>query len=147
MKNRKNERETSCFNFKPRNQIPEFFQIYSIHNSCDPCDPQEFCSQTLTMNSLSQHTKIHKFVTTITFTKLIYESKVIMYRSRYPEVFCKKGVLRNFIKFTRKHPCRSNYFNKVVSLHPVPLLKRHSGTDAFKNMFFMQDLRATTSKQ
>ena len=144
MKNRKKERETSCFNFKPRNQIPDFFQIYCIQNSCDP---QEFCYQTLTINSLPQHNKIHKLVTFMTFAKSIYESKVIMYRSSYPEVFCKKGVGRNFIKYTRKHPCRSNFFNKVVSLHPVTLLKRHSGTGVFKNMFFVQDLRATTSKQ
>ena len=73
----------------------------------------------------------------MTFAKSIYESKVIMYRSSYPEVFCKKGVGRNFIKYTRKHPCRSNFFNKVVSLHPVTLLKRHSGTGVFENMFFV----------
>ena len=29
------------------------------------------------------------------------------------EVFCKKGVLRNFVKFTRKHLCQS-FFNKVT---------------------------------
>ena len=28
-------------------------------------------------------------------------------RSSRPEVFCKKGVLRNFTKFTRKHLCQS----------------------------------------
>ena len=28
-----------------------------------------------------------------------------MRRSSRPEVFCKKGVLRNFIKFTGKHLC------------------------------------------
>ena len=35
-------------------------------------------------------------------------------RSSSPEVFCKKGVLRNFEKFTRKHLCQSLYFNKVA---------------------------------
>ena len=33
-----------------------------------------------------------------------------------PEVFCEKGVLRNFPKFTEKHLCRSLYFNKVAGL-------------------------------
>ena len=33
-----------------------------------------------------------------------------------PEVFCKKGVLRNFAKFTVKHLCQSLLFNKVESL-------------------------------
>ena len=28
-----------------------------------------------------------------------------------PEVFCRKGVLRNFAKFTGKHPCQSLFFN------------------------------------
>ena len=35
-------------------------------------------------------------------------------RSSRPEVFCKKGVLRNFSKFTGKHLCLSLFFNKVA---------------------------------
>ena len=34
-------------------------------------------------------------------------------KSSRPVVFCKKGVLRSFTKFTGKHLCRSLYFNKV----------------------------------
>ena len=34
-------------------------------------------------------------------------------RSSRPEVFCKKGVLRNFAKFTGKHLCQSLFFSKV----------------------------------
>ena len=30
-----------------------------------------------------------------------------------PEVFCKKGVFKNFAKFTGKHVCQSLFFNKV----------------------------------
>ena len=37
-----------------------------------------------------------------------------MDRSSRPEVFCKKGVLRNFVKFTGKHMCQSLFFNKVA---------------------------------
>ena len=33
-----------------------------------------------------------------------------------PEVFCKKGVLRNFAKFTGKHLRQSLFFNKVADL-------------------------------
>ena len=36
--------------------------------------------------------------------------------SSRPEVLCKKGVLRNFAKFTGKHLCQSLFFNKVASL-------------------------------
>ena len=37
-------------------------------------------------------------------------------RSSRPEVFCKKGILKNFVKFTRKHLCRSLIFIKVAGL-------------------------------
>ena len=37
-------------------------------------------------------------------------------RSSRPVVFCKKGVLRNFTKFTGKHLCQSLFFNKVSFL-------------------------------
>ena len=35
-----------------------------------------------------------------------------IFRSTRPEVFCKKGVLRNFAKFTGKHLCQSLFFSK-----------------------------------
>ena len=31
-----------------------------------------------------------------------------------PKVFCKEGVLINFVKFTGKHLCQSFFFNKVA---------------------------------
>ena len=36
------------------------------------------------------------------------------YRSSHPEVFCEKGVLINFAKFTGKHLRQSLFFNKVA---------------------------------
>ena len=45
-------------------------------------------------------------------------------RSSRPGVFCKKGVLRNFAKFTGKHLCWSLFFNKVPRLRPATLLKK-----------------------
>ena len=38
------------------------------------------------------------------------------FRSSCPEVFCKKGLLRNVTKFTGKHLCQSLFFNKVTLL-------------------------------
>ena len=35
-------------------------------------------------------------------------------RSSRPEVFSKKGVLRNFTKFTVKHQCQDLLFNEVA---------------------------------
>ena len=43
-----------------------------------------------------------------------------------PEVFCKKGFLRNFAKFSGKHLCQSLFFNKVKTL-----LKKGSDTGVF----------------
>ena len=34
-------------------------------------------------------------------------------RSSRPEVYCKKGALKNFAKLTRKHLCQSLFLNKV----------------------------------
>ena len=45
-------------------------------------------------------------------------------RSSRSEVFCKKGVVRNFTKFTAKHLCESLVFNKVASLRPATLFKK-----------------------
>ena len=46
------------------------------------------------------------------------------YRGTHAEVFCNKGVLRNFAKFTGKHLCESLVFNKVAGLRPTLLKKR-----------------------
>ena len=41
------------------------------------------------------------------------------YRSRHPEMFCKKGVLRNSTKFTGKHLRQGLFLNKVAGLTQV----------------------------
>ena len=41
------------------------------------------------------------------------------YKSSRPEVFCKKGIFRNFAKFTGKQLCQSLFFNKVAGLRPA----------------------------
>ena len=37
-------------------------------------------------------------------------------RSSRPELFCKKGDLKNFTKFTGKNLCQSLFFNNVAGL-------------------------------
>ena len=53
-------------------------------------------------------------------------------RSSCPEVFCKKGVLRNFGKFTGKHQCQSLFFNKVAGLRPATLLEKRPWHRCFR---------------
>ena len=53
--------------------------------------------------------------------------KLFLFRSSHPEVFYKKGVLRNFEKFTGRHLCQSLVLNKVAGLRAATLLKRNYG--------------------
>ena len=74
---------------------------------------------------------------------LMVVSKLSLARSRRPEVFCKKDVLRNFAKFTGKHLCQSLFFNKVAEPSPCNFntkrLQRRrfcEFCETFKNTFF-----------
>ena len=60
--------------------------------------------------------------------KLLY---IAMVRSSLPEVFCKKGDLRNFVKCTEKHLCQSLFFNKVADLNPAILFKKRDWHKCF----------------
>ena len=48
-------------------------------------------------------------------TKLQTTATAEQLQKQPPEVFCKKGVLRNFTKFTGKHLCQSLFFNVRLS--------------------------------
>ena len=48
---------------------------------------------------------------------------IVKNRSSHPRCSVKKGVLRNFAKFTGKHLCQSLFFNKVSGLRPTELLQ------------------------
>ena len=71
------------------------------------------------------------------------------YGSSRPEEFCKKGILKNFAKFTGKQLCQSLLFNKAAGLKPAILLKRKlwhrcflmNFCETFKNTFFVKHLR------
>ena len=59
------------------------------------------------------------------FCKFIYQKNLfvhlILERSSLREVFCKKGVLKNFSNFTGKHLCQSVIFNKVAGPRRFPV--------------------------
>ena len=48
-----------------------------------------------------------------------------------PEVFCKKGIFRNFLNFTGKHLCQSLFFIKLQSWSQKLYWKRDSSTAVF----------------
>ena len=45
------------------------------------------------------------------------------WNAQKPEVLCKKGVLRNFARFTG-HLCQRHCFNKTGDIRPATLLKK-----------------------
>ena len=45
--------------------------------------------------------------------------------SSRPELFCKKGVLRKFAKFTGKHLCQSLFFDKIADLRQSDCLSTY----------------------
>ena len=60
------------------------------------------------------------------FTSSTTGSQVCLNQKQPPEVFSKKGVLKNFAKFTGKHLCQSLFFNKVAGLIKFLLKKMQS---------------------
>ena len=62
-----------------------------------------------------------------------------------PEVFCKKGVLRNFVKFTGKH------LRQSLRLQPCNFIKKEALAQVFscefykisKNTFFTENIETT----
>ena len=65
------------------------------------------------------------------------------------ESFCKKGVLEDFEKFTRKHLCQSLFFNKVEGQPATSLIKKETLVlvlfcefcEIFKNTSFIEQHR------
>ena len=56
-----------------------------------------------------------------------------IFRSSRPEVFCKKGVFKNFTKFTGKNLCQSFFFNKVN--FSIKFIKKESLAQVFSVNF------------
>ena len=65
-----------------------------------------------------------KMTSTVLMEMSMSEFEILRDRSSRQRCSIKKGVLRNFTKFTGKHLCQSLLFNKVAGLRPTTLLKR-----------------------
>ena len=78
------------------------------------------------MNATSTYWSYIDFSTLITYTSYItntYDYETCIQKQR-PEVFCKKGILKNSRNFIGKHTCRSLSFTKLKTFRPSTLLKR-----------------------
>ena len=63
-------------------------------------------------------------------------------RSSHRRCSVRKGVLRNFAKFTGKRLCQGLFFNKVAGLRPATLLKKRLWRRCFP-MNFAKFLKTT----
>ena len=81
----------------------------------------------------------------IIFFSIFYVS-ILPIRSSHSDVFCKKGVLRNFAKFTGKHLCQCLFFNKAAGLSSANLLKKRLWHRCFP-VNFAKFLRAPFVKE
>ena len=79
-------------------------------------------------NSFSRYLENDKFQNVFVTTFVWY------CLSSRPELFCKKGVLRNFPKLTGKHLRRSVFLKKFLSQRPAALFKRDSSTGVFSRI-------------
>ena len=52
------------------------------------------------------------FVSVLEWSKILQFLRLALYRSSRPGVFCKKSAVKNFTKFTVKHPCQSLFIKK-----------------------------------
>ena len=90
-----------------------------------------------------------KFKSIFMTPKKFQQMRNLFSRSSSLEVFCKKGVPRNFAKFTWKHLRQSLFFNKVANLRPATLLKNRlwhrcfpvNFTKFLRTPFFTEHLR------
>ena len=65
-----------------------------------------------------------------------------IFRSSRPEVFYKKGVLRNFTKFKGKHLCQNPFFKKRIWRRCFPV----NFSKFLRTPFYIEHLRTTASE-
>ena len=118
---------------------PKENSVFAIH---DTKALKLLIRRRLKVTHLSEHKFRHSFRDTgdncklYQFVNLSHDQKKT--RSSRPEVFCIKGVLRNFTKFTGKRLCQSLFFNKVAGLRPQAcnVIKKETLTQTFSYEFY-----------
>ena len=108
-----------------RNIILVYFHTQTIATITQFYCAKTFLQQpfySLVLNSLFYQQSVYQ--PSIYFDKRSHLQLMYVFRSSRPEVFCKKGALRNFPKFTGKYLCQSLFFKKVAGLMTATFLKK-----------------------
>ena len=61
--------------------------------------------------------------------------EIMKNRNSHQKRYVRKGVLRNFVKFSGKRMCQSLFFNKVTSLRPCNIIKKEILAEVFSCEF------------
>ena len=81
---------------------------------------KSLCFSALTQSLINYHELKFIYLFKLLFTFDLH----LLYRSSHRRCSIKKGVLKNFTKFTGNHMCQNLFFNKVADLRPATLLKK-----------------------
>ena len=121
--------KTTFTKSKPKEIIHKNYRKFNENNSNQDLENQ------LSSEQLKDYASFEKIVLSI-------------FRSSRLEVFCKKGVLRNFAKFTEKHLCQSLFFNKIagtacnfIKKETLPQVFSREFCEISKNTFYTEHLR------
>ena len=100
-------------------------EIFSILRKSISLPKYTLLRSTLEIVTKKRHTiEFHSLRTVETFIGIVLQRGWLLRilsntTSSRPEVFFEKSILRNFAKFTGKHPCQGLFFNKVTGLNLI----------------------------
>ena len=69
------------------------------------------------------------------YLKIRAQHEIMKNRNSHRERYVRKGVLRNFVKFSGKRMCQSLFFNKVTGLRPCNFIKKEILAEVFSCEF------------
>ena len=99
-------------------------------------------------NCLFYFSKYSDHIYILNHLKLSFQviKKITIIRSSRPKVFCKKAVLRDFAKFTRKHLCQSLFLKKFIKKETLAQVFSLEFYEISRNTVFSRTHQVTPSR-
>ena len=128
--------------------------LNSIENQLYKIDAEDHIPKNISSTKIESILKCNQSETGELASTLQIKLNARVMRSSHQRSSIKKGVLRNFTKFTGKDLCQSLFFNKVAGLWDATLVKKRLWHRYFpvnfvkfsKNTFFTEHLWTTASE-
>ena len=83
-----------------------------------------YCQSLITVYMKYPEKNFLAVILTEIFTFWVHYPKIKLHRTSHRKCSVKKGVIRNFTKFTGKYLCQRLFFNKIEGLRPATLFKK-----------------------